>query len=36
MLKKIVAIAKDNWVFIAIALLVVIVASFFSEEVTAR
>ena len=29
MLKKIVAIARNNWVFIAIALLVVIVASFF-------
>jgi len=29
MLKKIVAIARNNWVFVAIALLVVIVASFF-------
>lgn len=29
MLKKIVAIARNNWVFIAIALLVVIVTSFF-------
>jgi hypothetical protein len=29
MLKKIIAIAKDNWIFIAIALLVIIVSTFF-------